>query len=363
MKKILRLTAVMALIAILSFTLLSCSNTPYDYELDEYIQIGDYTKIKIDEDKVDERAEKLKQELIFANSSKAKEQLFGRALREGDIAIVTYRCYTEDSLIMPVGETNLPDPVLEDTNCEIILGRGKYLPAFESGILNAGVSNQELEWHITIPEDFGIEELRGKNVVFFVTVNSAYEMVKPVYDNVFIQNVTRYSTVEEYETALREQARFQLIWEELIAQTVVTSFPKDAPDEHRLDFLEYYTNLSNAAGLPLEQYVERKFFLDLKNFHLKADEYAKEYTKEEMMVYSIARQNGLELTDDEYQARAAQYAKDYGYDTVSDFESDYGKNFIQYSIMKDSVMRYVTYNSLSSPELLPEPEPEETPEE
>ena len=213
MKKILRLTAVMALIAILSFTLLSCSNTPYDYELDEYIQIGDYTKIKIDEDKVDERAENLKQELIFANSSKAKEQLFGRALREGDIAIVTYRCYTEDSLIMPVGETNLPDPVLEDTNCEIILGRGKYLPAFESGILNAGVSNQELEWHITIPEDFGIEELRGKNVVFFVTVNSAYELVKPVYDNVFIQNVTRYSTVEEYETALREQARFQLIWE------------------------------------------------------------------------------------------------------------------------------------------------------
>ena len=158
MKKLTRLTAIVALIALLSLTLISCSSTPYDYELDEYIQIGDYTKIKIDEAKVEEQAEKLKNDLIFAHSTKAKEQLFGRALREGDIAIVTYRCYTEDSLIMPAGENDVPTPVLEDTNCEIILGRGKYLPAFESGILNAGVSNQELEWHITIPEDFGIEK-------------------------------------------------------------------------------------------------------------------------------------------------------------------------------------------------------------
>jgi hypothetical protein len=92
-----------------------------------------------------------------------------------------------------------------------------------------------------------------------------------LYDDVFIERVTRYSTVEEYETAMREQARFQLVWEALIEATEVISFPKDAPDAHRLDFLEYYTNLSNAAGLHLDQYVERKFFIDLKNFHLKAD--------------------------------------------------------------------------------------------
>jgi hypothetical protein len=81
-----------------------------------------------------------------------------------------------------------------------------------------------------------------------------------------------------------------------------------------------------------------------------------------MMVYSIARKNGLELTDDEYQTRATEYAVEYGYDSLSDFEVDYGKSFIQYSILKDSVMRYVTYNSLSSPDLIPDTETEEFPE-
>lgn len=353
MKNITRLTAVILTVVIAALPLASCSRTPYDYDLDDYIRVGDYTQIKIDESKIDEETEKYKNDLIFAHSTKSKEQIFGRPLRDGDIAIVTYKCYTEDSLVMPIAENTEHIPVLEDTNCEIILGRGKYLPAFESGILAAGVSTQELEWHLTLPEDYGIEALRGKNVVFFVTVNSAYEMVKPTYDDEFIQRVTKYSTVEEYEEVMREQARFRIIWDELIAQTEVIAFPKDAPDEHRLDFLEYYTNLSKAAGIPLERYVEIKFFIDSKAFHLKADEYAKNFTKEEMTVYSIARKNGLELTDDEYHTGATQYANKYGYDSLSEFESVYGKSFIQYTLLKDSVMRYVTYSSLSSPELLP----------
>ena len=85
------------------------------------------------------------------------------------------------------------------------------------------------------------------------------------------------------------------------------------------------------------------------------------YTKEELMVYSISRQNGLELTDDEYQAQAMEYAKNYGYTSVSDFESIYGTNFIKYSILKDNVMRYVTYRSLSNPELIIPPDETEEP--
>ena len=247
---------------------------------------------------------------------------------------------------------------MEDTNCEIILGRGKYLPAFESGILSAGVSSKEHEWHLTLPSDFGISELAGKNVIFFVTVNGAYELKKPLYDNVFIAEHTKYSTVEEYEEAMREQARIQLIWNELITQTEVVSYPKDELNEHTLDFVEYYTNLASASTLTLAQYVERKFYLDLNSFHLKADEYSKKYTKEEMTVYSIARRNGLELTDDEYNAGAIEYAREYGYDSVSELESIYGRSFIKYSILKDRVMRYVTYKSLSSPDLIPDTETE-----
>jgi len=349
--------AILTLLLLLSITLSSCSGQPYDYKLEEHIRIADYTQIKIDENLIEAQIEKYKTDLLSAHSVRSEEQIFGRPLREGDIAVVTYKCYTEESLLMPVADPvpSEPAPVLEDTNCEIVLGSGKYPPAFESGIINVGVSSREHEWHILLPDDFGIKKLAGKNVVFFVTVNGGYEFVQPQYDDVFIARVTKYSSVKEYEAAMREQARFQLVWDELISKTEVISYPQDELREHRNDFIEYYSNLAG-GNVELSAFIEKNFFIDSDNFHLTADEYSKNYTKEEMAVYAIARQSGLELTDDEYRINALEYAKEYDYDSLSDFESIYGKAFIRYSILKDSVMRYVTYNSLSSPDLVPPPE-------
>lgn len=363
MKKRIRLTALLLLLALTLLSLSSCSGTPYDYELDEYVRVGDYTQIKVDEAKITAQAEKYKTELILSYSTKSEEQIFGRPLRNGDIAIVTYKCYTEDALLMPIAEATPPEPVLEGVNCEIILGNGKYLPAFESGILNAGVSSREHEWHMTLPTDFGITKLAGKNVVFFVTVSGAYEIIKPQFDNVFVSEHTEFSTVEEYEKAMLEQARFQVIWDELVAQSEVIAYPQNELNEHTLDFIEYYDTQASAASLTIEQYVEKNFFIDINSFHLRADEYSKQYTKEEMLVHSIARKNGLELTDDEYHSEATKYAQKYGYDSLPNFESVYGKSFIQYSVLKDSVMRYVAYSSLSSPELLTPPESEDSTED
>ena len=346
MKKILKKAVATALALVSALSLCSCSTVPFDYELSEYLNPADYTKIEIDEEQVPIRAEQYKTDLIAAHSKKSTEPLFGRRHREGDIAVISYKCYTEDSLVMPVGD-DIP-VALEDTTAELIIGRGKYIPAIESAILNTDNFTAPLELHIILPADFGLTSLAGKNVVFYLTVSAIYELIPPTYDDAFIKENTRYSTVEEYEAAMLIQARRDLVWEAFLEQSEVLSYPKTELNEHTLDFIEYYTNQATAASLTLEQFVARKFFIELSTFHLKADEYSKQYTKEELSVYYIARHYGLELTDEEYERAATQYANDYGYETLSEYEGIYGKTVINYTILKEKVTKYITERSLSA---------------
>ena len=346
MKKILKKAVATALAIVSALSLCSCSTVPFDYELSEYLTPADYTKIEIDEEQVPIRAEQYKTDLINAHSKKSAEPIFGRRHRVGDIAVISYKCYTEESLVMPIGEET---PVaLEDTGAELVIGRGKYLPAIESAILNTENFTVPIELHLILPTDFGITALAGKNVVFYLTVSAIYEFIPPTYDNTFIMENTRYSTVEEYEAAMLIQARRDLVWEAFMEQSEVLSYPKTELNEHTLDFIEYYTNQATAASLTLEQFVARKFFMELSTFHLKADEYSKNYTKEELSVYYIARHYGLELTDEEYEKAATGYANYYGYETLSEYEGIYGRTIINYTILKEKVMKYVTERSLSA---------------
>lgn len=353
MKKLIRLTALIMLIAISALTLSSCSGTPYDYELEEHITVADYTQIVIDEEKITELVEKYKDDLIAAHSIKSDTPILDRPLQKGDIAVVTYNCYVNSGFT--TNEEPSTPPVLQDEECEIVLGRGKYPEDLEKALMNKDVPSSHI-FPVSIPSNFGLSKLAGNNTTFYVSIITAYELVKPEYSDEFVAQHTGYSTMEEYEAALRIEARYQLIWDALLEQSEMITYPQKELSEHKRDFIEYYTTQATASSLTLEQYVERKFFIELTEFSQKAADYSKKLTKEEVLVYHLARQYELEPTDEEYLEKATAYAQKHGYSSLSDYESIFGKNLIKYSIMLDTVKQYVAQRSPSGtePQLPPE---------
>ena len=56
----------------------------------------------------------------------------------------------------------------------LVIGSGSYIDDFEDQLIGTHPGDT-VEVTVTFPEDYGVEELNGKEAVFTVTVNGIYE--------------------------------------------------------------------------------------------------------------------------------------------------------------------------------------------
>ena len=57
---------------------------------------------------------------------------------------------------------------------DLVIGSGSYIDDFEDQLIGAHPGDQ-VDVYVTFPEDYGVEELNGKEALFQVTVNGIYE--------------------------------------------------------------------------------------------------------------------------------------------------------------------------------------------
>lgn len=57
---------------------------------------------------------------------------------------------------------------------DLVIGSGSYIDDFEDQLIGVHPGDQ-VDVYVTFPEDYGVEELNGKEALFQVTVNGIYE--------------------------------------------------------------------------------------------------------------------------------------------------------------------------------------------
>lgn len=57
---------------------------------------------------------------------------------------------------------------------DLVIGSGSYIDDFEDQLIGAHPGDK-VDVYVTFPEDYGVEELNGKEALFQVTVNGIYE--------------------------------------------------------------------------------------------------------------------------------------------------------------------------------------------
>lgn len=57
---------------------------------------------------------------------------------------------------------------------DLVIGSGSYIDDFEDQLIGAHPGDQ-VDVYVTFPEDYGVEDLNGKEALFQVTVNGIYE--------------------------------------------------------------------------------------------------------------------------------------------------------------------------------------------
>ncbi len=57
---------------------------------------------------------------------------------------------------------------------DLVIGSGSYIDDFEDQLIGAHPGDQ-VDVYVTFPEDYGVEDLNGKEALFQVTINGIYE--------------------------------------------------------------------------------------------------------------------------------------------------------------------------------------------
>lgn len=330
-RKIIRIISFLMCTIFVLGILASCSKEPYDYDLTDYIKVPEASEnVTVTHDEILSAVnEKIKAVL----KNKSTLNTVTRRATTGDLVKLGFKCYKTDEK-----KTEITD--ISDSDCSLILGDGKYPFELESSIMKRS-AGEFYAVRVMLPDTFTANELAGKQVIYEVEIKEIREFVPPEYNDEFVKEISVYQTVDEYEQYLYGKMKEELIFDKLLSMCSVRRYPVSEVQSYTSSFVKYYTERAEELKLTLEQYAAKKFFVNMTDFHLKADAYAKELVKKEMLLYALVEMYDISLDDAEYTAGAQRYAAEYGLASVSKLEAKFGTVYVRQSVLMDKTLGHI----------------------
>lgn len=200
-------------------------------------------------------------------------------------------------------------------NAQIQLGEGRFLPEFENGILGAKVGEVR-DVDVSFPPDYGTQNLQGKKAVFKITVHSIKREELPELDDEFAKDLGNFESFEQIKNQLKDRMLkqkesqekgnlFQQILEHLIKKN---SF--DLPQamiEREVDYM-WRTTLNQLAQQKVNP---ESIGINETEYKSKNRDEAIKRIKSYLLFDSIAKQNNLEVKEEEIDAKLGEIAQSY----------------------------------------------------
>lgn len=354
MKKISVLTA--ALAAVLLAGCASDKNAAYlkDIDPDKYVTVGQYKGVTVDVAApvvTDEELEDaINSELEYYGDF---EEITDRDVaKEGDVANIDF-VGKVDSKVFDGGSGE---------GYDLTLGSGQFIPGFEDQVIGMKVGETK-DVNVTFPENYGNEELNGKDAVFTVTLNllkDASKEVLPELTDEFVQGMG-YDNVEAFNDSMREyllsdkqntydNELYVKLQEKVEADC---KFKKDAPDAlvERLsdDMLKSITNMADAYGIDPGMIASYQYGFSTDNYEQDIKDYCRDtYAKQLLMMSAIAKKEGIEITDDDINSSIQEMLDGYGSEmTVDEYKEDMGEieNYREFLLI-EKVMDLIVENAV-----------------
>ena len=239
---------------------------------------------------------------------------------------------------------------------DLEIGSGSFIDGFEEGLVGKKIGS-ELDLNLTFPEDYGVEELNGADVVFHVTLNYVAEMPELTDDLASKLSGGEYSTVDEYVESVR--ADLQSGYDEeyknnAYSQIMLALNDLYSPEEYPEENIEYI--IKKLMAQYIEPYASM-YGMSVKDFiataynGLTEEEFreqelipaAQTNLNQEMILGAIAEKAGITMTDEELEELLQGYADEYGI-TVEELTKGTDMETIRSSELQQKVMEWLFEN-------------------
>ena len=288
----------------------------FDQELKPVPELGDYknlvaddVKFEVTDEMVDERVNKERE-----NNARIVS-IEDRPVKDMDTVNIDFEGSVE----------GVPFDGGKSENYDLVVGSHTFIPGFEEQLIGKNIGDN-VDVNVIFPEEYHSEELKGKEALFKVKINSIKEKQLPELDDEFAQDVSEFDTLEEYRADIKKN--------------LVESAEKNAlvqKQNNAIDALIESSNVEAPESMINEEVDKafRDFAGRIRQYNMDLDNYFKmlntteeavreqlrpEATKRanaELVIDAFAKLENIEVSEEEIDKEIDEFGKNM---KVKDFE-------------------------------------------
>jgi trigger factor len=156
--------------------------------------LGEYLGVEAERPEPEPPEELIDREIDRLRESMARLEPVERPAREGDHLLVDFTGRLDGEEFEGGSATG---EVIE-------IGSGRLIPGFEEQLVGATAGGQ-VEVEVTFPDDYGAENLAGREAVFSVEVGEVREKLMPEADDELASSVSEFETIAELRADIAER--------------------------------------------------------------------------------------------------------------------------------------------------------------
>lgn len=239
-------------------TVVELTGNPYDYDLSEYVALGEYAGISY---------------IPYGDGSRTTADY-------GDTVTVEIQALV-DGAEAPVSGIHTFE-----------VGFSDFLPGFDEALIGRGL-DEEISMRLAFPEDYPDPALAGRPV-----------------------DITAYILILDL-TAYREQNESAL-WQIVLDGSRILKYPEAELERYQEDFRTNYTAFARQYGMTLESYLQSFFGSSEVELDELCLQNARDLIREELVMYAVFRDAELYLTQADLDACKPLWLRTYGYQDEAD---------------------------------------------
>ena len=272
------------------------------------VKISSYKGIKIKQFAYNVKDEEIQAEIDrLLDRNARKVAVTDRAAQKGDIANIDF-VGTVDGVKFDGGEAE---------GFDLTLGSGQFIPGFEDQVVGMNIGETK-DVNVTFPENYQAENLKGKAAVFNVKLNALQGKELPELNDEFIKDATGSETLDAYKAKTKERLQAQAdrratdATENSILEAIAANAEAEIPQamiEREIDsLLQKFEYQLMYQGLKLQDYLD---FLKVSvaDFRKNYEEQAKKNVMHQLIISQIIKEENIEATQEEIDAKVADQAK------------------------------------------------------
>lgn len=274
------------------------------------VELGQYKGVEVTKADTEATDADVEEELKRVQDQNSRTvSVADRAVKDGDNTVIDFEGFV-DGVAFEGGK---------GTDYPLTIGSHSFIDTFEEQIIGMNIGDEK-EINVTFPEEYHVDELKGKPAMFNVSVKEIKEKQLPELNDEFAQDVSDFDTLAEYKDDLkkkiaeRKESEAKAKKESEAIEKVVEAAKMDIPqamiDTQVNRMLEDFAMRLQQQGLSVEQYFQYTGMTADKIMEEMKPEAVKRI-KNSLVLEAVAKAENIEVSEEEFEAELQKMADMY----------------------------------------------------